>query len=135
MPTETQLRRKRLTRKRKVVRPRRPRRPAKIPPMSSPDAQRTLIDEIDERQESVLNDLVSLNARVEELLNECLATREEQRLADEADTIVESVLTPDSAGVDLESEVPESTATTITLVGPNVLTSQSLAGASAPQEC
>ncbi len=51
--------------------------------MTTPDAQRTLIDEIDERQDALLNDLASLNVRVEALLNDCLATREQQRLAEE----------------------------------------------------
>ena len=78
--------------------------------MSTPEAQRTLIDEIDDRQEALLNDLASLNARVEALLNECLANREQQRLAEE----------------DLE---PAS------LAGPNVLISRSPAITSAPQEC
>lgn len=80
--------------------------------MSSPDEQRTLIDEIDERQEALLNDLSSLNARVEALLNDCLAAREEQRKAEE-----EIVDGPSS------------------LVGPNVQISQSPAAISTPQEC
>lgn len=79
--------------------------------MNSPDAQRTLIDEIDDRQEALLNDLSSLNARVEALLNECLAARDQQRQAEEM--------------IDEPS----------TLAGPNVLISQSPAAASAPQEC
>lgn len=80
--------------------------------MSTPEAQRTLIDEIDDRQEALLNDLSSLNARVEAVLNECLAAREQQRLAEE------------------DVDDPPST-----LAGPNVLISQSPAAASVPQEC
>ncbi len=79
--------------------------------MSSPESQRTLIDEIDDRQEVLLNDLSTLNARVEALLNECLAAREQQRLAEE--------------------EISEPS----TLGGLNVLISQSPAVASVPQEC
>ena len=112
MPTATQSLRNRSTAKRKVARPRRPRRSGKPLRMSTPEAQRTLIDEIDDRQEALLNDLESLNARVEALLNECLAAREQQRLAEEA------VADPPSS-----------------LAGPNVLISQSLAEASVPQEC
>ena len=79
--------------------------------MSSAESQRTLIDEIDDRQEVLLNDLSTLNARVEALLNECLAAREQQRLAEE--------------------EISEPS----TLGGLNVLISQSPAVASVPQEC
>lgn len=43
--------------------------------MSSPAVQRTLIDEIDERQNHLLDEIDALNARVEALLNQCLATR------------------------------------------------------------
>lgn len=110
MPTATQPVRKRSTIRRKVARSR-PRRPGKIPRMSTPEAQRTLIDDIDDRQEALLNDLDSLNARVEALLGECLAAREQQRLAEE------------------EISEPSS------LAGPNVLISQSPAAAAAPQEC
>lgn len=79
--------------------------------MSTPEAQRTLIDEIDDRQEALLNDLASLNARVEALLNECLAAREQQRQAEEM--------------IDEPS----------TLAGPNVPIFQSPEVISAPQEC
>jgi hypothetical protein len=51
--------------------------------MCTPEAQRTLIDDIDDRQDILLDDLATLNARVEALLNECLATREQQRRAEE----------------------------------------------------
>ena len=70
-----------------------------------------MIDDIDDRQDVLLNDLATLNARVEALLNECLATREQQRLAEEEDSEPSS------------------------LAGPNVLISQSLAAAAALQEC
>ena len=111
MPTATQPRQRRTTTRRKVTRPRRPRKPSKPLRMSSPEAQRTLIDDIDDRQEALLNDLATLNARVEALLNECLAAREQHRA-------VEEVIEPPS-----------------TLAGPNVLISQSPAAASVPQEC
>ena len=80
MPTATQPRLKRATAKRKRTRPRTARKPLR---MSTPADQRTLIDEIDERQDVLLNELASLNARVEALLNDCLATREQQRVAEE----------------------------------------------------
>ena len=111
MPTSTPPRRKRSATKRKAALPRRPRRPSKPLRMSSPEAQRTLIDDIDDRQEVLLNDLSSLNARVEALLNECLAAREQQRQAQE------------------ELDVPS------TLAGPNVRICQSPVAASVPQEC
>ncbi len=111
MPTATHPLQKRSTARRKVARPRRPRRTSKPLRMSSPEAQRTLIDEIDDRQEVLLNDLASLNARVEALLDKCLASREEQRRAED------------------EIDGPSS------LAGPNVLISQSPSAASAPQEC
>ena len=79
--------------------------------MSTPEAQRTLIDEIDDRQEALLNDLASLNARVEALLNECLASREQERLAEEEDSEPAS------------------------LAGPSVQIFQSPAAISDPQEC
>ena len=85
--------------------------------MTSPEAERSLIDEIDDRQEALLNDLASLNTRVEALLNDCLAAREQERLAGEAD--LEPLLVPGSA----------------TLAGPSVLISQSPAAVAAPQEC
>ena len=105
MPTATQPRQKRSTAKRKATRRNRPRRPRKPLRMSTPEAQRTLIDEIDDRQEALLKDLASLNERVEALLNDCLATREQQRLAEE------------------EISGPA------TLAGPDVLISQSPAAA------
>ena len=112
MQTATQSRRKRSTTKSKRDRPRRPQRARKPLRMSTPEAQRSLIDEIDDRQETLLNDLAALNARVEALLNECLATREQQRLAEEGN-----------------ADAPS------TLSGPSVLISQSLAAAAVPQEC
>ena len=51
--------------------------------MSSPESQRSILDEIDDRQEALLHDLACLNARVETLLNDCLAAREQQRSAEE----------------------------------------------------
>ena len=111
MPTATQPRRKRSTAKRKVARPRRPQRLGKPVRMSTPEAQRTLIDEIDDRQDALLNDLTSLNARVEALLNDCLAARERERLAEE--------------------DIDEPS----TLAGPNVQTFQLPAVILAPQEC
>ena len=111
MPTATQPRPKRATAKRKSARPRRPGNPRKPLRMSTPEAQRTLIDDIDDRQEALLNELASLNARVEALLNDCLATREQQRLAE------------------AEDAEPSS------LAGPNVRIFQSPAAVSVPQEC
>ncbi|HRX82135.1 MAG TPA: hypothetical protein P5307_23875 [Pirellulaceae bacterium] len=135
MPTATQSRQKRSTTRRKVARPRRPRKPSKPLRMSSPEAQRTLIDEIDDRQEALLNDLTALNARVEALLNDCLAAREEQRLAEEADTGEGAVTTPaETKSQDGFRRQDQATSGT-TLAGPNVLISQSPAAASTPQEC
>ena len=111
MPSSTPLRHKRAVSKRKAARPRRPRNPGKLLRMSSPEDQRTLIDEIDERQETLLHELDSLNARVEALLDECLAARQQERVEAE------------------ELEAPANPA------GPNVLTCRSLAAAAAPQEC
>lgn len=44
--------------------------------MTSPTNQGHLIDELESRQNDVLNRLAELNARVEGLLNECLAARD-----------------------------------------------------------
>ena len=44
--------------------------------MSDPARQLTVIDEIDNRQNEVLNQLDALNARVEELLKECVPSHE-----------------------------------------------------------
>ena len=135
MPTATQPRQKRATSRRKVARPRRPRKPSKPLRMSSPEAQRTLIDEIDDRQEALLNDLTALNARVEALLNDCLAAREEQRLAEEADTGEAAVSTPPETKRGDNFRRQDRVTSGATLAGPNVLISQSPAAASAPQEC
>ncbi len=53
--------------------------------MTSPEAQRSLIDDIDDRQEALLSELEALNARVEQLLDECLASRDRERLAEAGD--------------------------------------------------
>lgn len=92
MPTATQPRPKRITAKRKSARRFRPRKPRQPIRMSTPEAQRTLIDEIDDRQDVLLNELASLNSRVEALLNECLATREEQRRAEEEEAEPENAV-------------------------------------------
>lgn len=103
--------------------------------MSTPEAQRTLIDEIDDRQEALLNDLASLNARVESLLDECLAAREQQRLAEEADSEVGPTLAPLATTSEDNSDQQDQAAPETSLAGPNVLISQSPAVTSAPQEC
>ena len=41
--------------------------------MNAPSEQRTLLEEIDARQDEVLEKLAELNERVESLLRECLA--------------------------------------------------------------
>lgn len=46
--------------------------------MSDPVRQLTVIDEIDNRQNEVLNQLDELNARVEQLLKECTPNREQE---------------------------------------------------------
>ena len=47
--------------------------------------QRALIEDLDTRQNDVLDRLAELNARVESLLNECLAARDEALKAAEAE--------------------------------------------------
>ena len=78
--------------------------------MSTPEAQRTLIDEIDDRQNELLEQLAALNTRVEELLNTCLQAREQERV---------------DAG-EGESSIPG---------GPNAPISQSPEVTADPQEC
>jgi hypothetical protein len=48
--------------------------------------QRELIEDLDTRQNDVLDRLAELNARVESLLNECLAARDEALKAAEVET-------------------------------------------------
>jgi hypothetical protein len=48
--------------------------------------QRDLIEDLDTRQNDVLDRLAELNARVESLLNECLAARDEALKAAETET-------------------------------------------------
>jgi hypothetical protein len=43
--------------------------------MTDPAAQRTLLQELDLRQDEVLSQLDELNLRIERLLNECLPSR------------------------------------------------------------
>ena len=53
------------------------------PPMPDPDRKSSLLDELEQRQDEVLSQLDQLNARIEDLLNECLQTRKpELQLAD-----------------------------------------------------
>ena len=79
--------------------------------MSTPESQRSLIDEIDDRQEELLKQLAELNARVETLLDSCLKARDEERV--------------DPQPAD-GSAIPG---------GPNVQICQSPAATSSPQEC
>jgi hypothetical protein len=79
--------------------------------MSTPESKRSLIDEIDDRQNDLLNQLATLNARVESLLDTCLQAREEERM---------DVETRDG------TPIPG---------GPNVPISQLPEAAVAPQEC
>lgn len=51
--------------------------------MPDPDRKSSLLDELEQRQDEVLSQLDQLNARIEDLLNECLQTRKpELQLAD-----------------------------------------------------
>ncbi|HPM81478.1 MAG TPA: hypothetical protein PLF81_12305 [Candidatus Anammoximicrobium sp.] len=51
--------------------------------MPDPDRKSSLLDELEQRQDEVLAQLDQLNARIEDLLNECLQTRKpELQLAD-----------------------------------------------------
>ncbi len=43
--------------------------------MSNPHQQRTLLDEIDQRQNEVIDQLDDLNHQIESLLKECLGDR------------------------------------------------------------
>jgi len=52
--------------------------------MTTPDAERSLLDQIDARQDELLAELDRLNERVEALLSDCLRTREADRLASPA---------------------------------------------------
>ena len=79
--------------------------------MSTPESQRSLIDEIDDRQEQVLQQLAELNGRVEALLDSCLKARDQER-------------------VDPESGPGESIPG-----GPNVRIYQSPSAAASPPEC
>ncbi len=51
--------------------------------MPDPDRKSSLLDDLEQRQDEVLSQLDQLNARIEDLLNECLQTRKpELQLAD-----------------------------------------------------
>lgn len=73
--------------------------------MTSPNNQASLIDELESRQNDVLDRIAELNARVEDLLNECLVARD-ARLKEETDREQAASMQPKSVSPDQPASEP-----------------------------